>query len=285
MLRWRLPLWFRRIAAARIARLTWQRLGCRDLPRPDHALFATHPVINSRWPLDVTRERDSPSSPTSPSFAAPTVRFADGSEEPIDLIIYATGYNISFPFIVANTSTTQGDRPRLCFNVFHPERNDLFVGRADPNRQRPVRARRLPGPTDCRLRLRPRPPPAARRCASAISNAAHFSAGQRIRYIDSPRHLVEVEHYQLSADAGKMDSSPRIDSLDNRVARLTPRSTTTKMPSTSGSSAERIFVRRLLMALRTSGLVINRRDRKRQLTHNQIARNVLSTTIIGLRCC
>ena len=70
MLRWRLPLWFRRIAAARIARLTWQLQGCRDLPRPDHALFATHPVINSRWPLDVTRERDHPSSPTSPSFAA-----------------------------------------------------------------------------------------------------------------------------------------------------------------------------------------------------------------------
>ena len=53
--------------------------------------------------------------------------FADGSEEPIDLIIYATGYNITFPFIAREHLNYQGDRPQLCFNVFHPERDDLFV--------------------------------------------------------------------------------------------------------------------------------------------------------------
>ena len=126
MLRWRLPLWFRRLAAARIARISWERLGCRDLPRPDHALFATHPVINSRWPLDVTRGAIRV-KPDVAELRGPAVQFADGSEEAVDLIIYATGYRISFPFIDREQLNWQGDRPALCFNVFHPERDDLFV--------------------------------------------------------------------------------------------------------------------------------------------------------------
>jgi hypothetical protein len=193
MLRWRLPLWFRRLAAARIARLTWQQQGCRDLPRPDHALFATHPVINSRWPLDVTQERITV-KPDVAELCGPAVRFADGSEEPIDLIIYATGYNISFPFIAREHLNYHGDRPQLCFNVFHPNRDDLFVAgliQSDSGQF---------GLVDCQAQLIAayvagldrRQPRAAR---FRDFKRRNLTAGKRIRYIDSPRHLVEVEHY------------------------------------------------------------------------------------------
>jgi hypothetical protein len=194
MLRWRLPLWFRRLAAARIARLTWQHQGCRDLPRPDHALFATHPVINSRWPLDVTQERIRV-KPDVQELRGPTVRFADGSEEPIDLIIYATGYNITFPFIAREHLNYQGDRPRLCFNVFHPERDDLFVAgliQTDSGQF---------GLADCQAQLIAAYVAGLDRCQPSAARFANFKrrnhsvAGKRIRYIDSPRHLVEVEHY------------------------------------------------------------------------------------------
>lgn len=194
MLRWRLPLWFRRLAAARIARLTWQQQGCRDLPRPDHQLFATHPVINSRWPLDVTQEKISV-KPDVAELCASAVRFADGSEEPIDLVIYATGYNISFPFIAREHLNYQGDRPQLCFNVFHPNRDDLFVAgliQSDSGQF---------GLVDCQAQLiaayvaglDPRQPSATRFRDFKRHNVS--AAGRRIRYIDSPRHLVEVEHY------------------------------------------------------------------------------------------
>jgi hypothetical protein len=194
MLRWRLPLWFRRLAAARISRLTWERLGCRDLPRPDHQLFATHPVINSRWPLEVSRGAIAV-KPEVAELRGPSVRFVDGSTEPVDLIIYATGYKISFPFMRPEEFSWQGGRPALCFNVFHPERDDLFVAgliQSDSGQF---------GLVDCQAQLI-----AAyvagleRRERSALRfqdfKRRHTSAmGKRIRYIDSPRHLLEIEHF------------------------------------------------------------------------------------------
>jgi hypothetical protein len=194
MLRWRLPLWFRRLAAARVARLTWEGLGCRNLPGPDHALFATHPVINSRWPLDVTRGAIKVKSDLA-ELRGPSVRFADGSEEALDLIIYATGYRISFPFVDREHLNYQGERPQLCFNVFHPNRDDLFVAgliQSDSGQF---------GLVDCQAQLIAayvagldrRQPLAAR---FRDFKRRHRSAmGKRIRYIDSPRHLLEVEHF------------------------------------------------------------------------------------------
>jgi cation diffusion facilitator CzcD-associated flavoprotein CzcO len=194
MLRWRLPLWFRRLAAARISRLTWERLGCRDLPRPDHALFATHPVINSRWPLEVARGAIAV-KPDVAELCDSAVRFADGSREPIDRIIYATGYNISFPFLSREYLNWQGDRPALCFNVFHPERDDLFIAgliQTDSGQF---------GLVDCQAQLiaayvaglERRQRPAMR---FQDFKRRHLSAmGKRIRYVDSPRHLLEIEHY------------------------------------------------------------------------------------------
>jgi hypothetical protein len=194
MLRWRLPLWFRRLVAARVSRITWQRQGCRDLPRPDHQLFATHPVINSRWPLDVTRGAITV-KPDVAELHGPAVRFTDGTEEAIDVIIYATGYNISFPFIGREHLNWQGDRPQLCFNVFHPERDDLFVAgliQSDSGQF---------GLVDCQAQLiaayvagLDRRKPSAVRFGN-FKRRNLSAAGKRIRYVDSPRHLVEVEHY------------------------------------------------------------------------------------------
>jgi Flavin-binding monooxygenase-like len=194
MLRWRLPLWFRRLAAARIARITWEQLGCRDLPRPDHALFATHPVINSRWPLDVTRGAIRV-TPDVHELCGSAVRFADGSEEQIDLIVYATGYKISFPFLRAEDLPWRDGRPALCFNVFHPERDDLFVAgliQSDSGQF---------GLVDCQAQLiaayvaglERRDRPALRFRDFKRRHTAPM--GKRIRYIESPRHLVEVEHF------------------------------------------------------------------------------------------
>jgi hypothetical protein len=194
MLRWRLPLWFRRLAAARIARHTWQRQGCRDLPRPDHALFATHPVINSRWPLDVARGAIHV-KPDIAELRGQSVHFADGSSETVDLIVYATGYNISFPFLAREHLNWHGSRPALCFNVFHPDRDDLFVAgliQSDSGQF---------GLVDCQAQLiaayiagLDRRHPRALRFQSF--KRRHVAAsGKRIRYVDSPRHLVEVEHY------------------------------------------------------------------------------------------
>ena len=47
--------------------------------------------------------------------------------EAIDVIIYATGFNITFPFLDGAELNWQQGRPDLFLNVFHPERDDVFV--------------------------------------------------------------------------------------------------------------------------------------------------------------
>lgn len=50
-----------------------------------------------------------------------------GSAEEIDLIIWCTGFRISFPFIDERHLNWDDDHPDLYLNIFHPDYDDLFV--------------------------------------------------------------------------------------------------------------------------------------------------------------
>lgn len=190
MLRWRLPLWLRRLAIARVCRAAWKP---HEPPQVDHAFFETHPSINGRWPLDVARGAVAV-KPDIRAFEGGEVIFEDGSRESIDLVIYATGFNISFPFLDVAELNWRRDRPELYLNIFHPERDDVFVvGLIQPDSGQF-------GLVDCQSQLIAAylnglkgQRPAAARLKSAKRNCSLTSNG--IRYIDSPRHLLEVEHF------------------------------------------------------------------------------------------
>ena len=190
MLRWRMPLWLRQLAIARVCRLAWQP---RQLP-PDHAFFETHPAINGRWPLDVDRGAIV-TKPDIQELCGNEVRFTDGSREMVDLILYATGFNISFPFLAIEHLAWHAGRPEFCLNVFHPERDDLFVaGMIQPDSGQF-------GLVDCQAQLI-----AAyiqglqqqRRGALRLQKfkrTRQSTSARGIRYVESPRHLLEVEHF------------------------------------------------------------------------------------------
>ncbi len=123
------------------------------------------------------------------------VVFADGSRKLIDVIIYATGFKITIPFIDRAELNWQGDRPELYLNVFHPERDDLFVaGLIQPDSGQW-------GLVDCQAQL------IAAYLAgldTGRDSARWFQQHKRthnaalnsgIDYVRSPRHLLEVEHF------------------------------------------------------------------------------------------
>ena len=191
MLRWRMPLWIRRLSIARVCRVAWQSYST---PIADHAFFETHPAINGRWPVDVDRGAIV-MKPDVRELCGDEVRFSDGSRERVDLIIFATGYNISFPFIDADILNWHDGRPELYLNVFHPERDDLFVaGLIQPDsgqfglvdRQAQLIAAYLRG-------LEQNRHSAIQLKKSKRKTRSKSTHG--IRYVDSPRHLLEVEHY------------------------------------------------------------------------------------------
>ena len=103
------------------------------LPAPDHKLMSAHPTVSSDL-LPRIGHGDISVKPTIERFTGGrTVRFADGSEEEIDLVVYCTGYQISFPFLERSIIDPAGNHVHLYRRVVHPERPGLyFIGLAQP---------------------------------------------------------------------------------------------------------------------------------------------------------
>jgi cation diffusion facilitator CzcD-associated flavoprotein CzcO len=122
----RIPMRVQRMVgmiSLRLARGPQRKLG---LPEPDHRLFETHPIVNTLLPYFVQHGAITP-KPDIERFDGRRVHFVDGSTETIDLLIWATGYDIAFPFLdVAYLNPSEG-LPRLYKHVFHPEYDNLFV--------------------------------------------------------------------------------------------------------------------------------------------------------------
>ncbi|WP_235662011.1 hypothetical protein [Pseudomonas savastanoi] len=61
------------------------------------------------------------------------VVFKDGTREPLDLVLYATGYKWSCPY-AAKYFEWQGGRPRLYLSIFSREHHNLFgIGYVETN--------------------------------------------------------------------------------------------------------------------------------------------------------
>ena len=94
-------------AAARCSRAGWRTTGCR--PPTTTSSRPTRPCPAScccGW----ARATPAP-SPTSPALDGATVHFTDGSSEEFDAIVYATGYNITFPFFDEAFLSAPGQPP------------------------------------------------------------------------------------------------------------------------------------------------------------------------------
>ena len=96
------------------------------LPAPDHDVLATHPIMNTQV-LDHLGHGDLVARPDVASLDGRTVHFVDGSAEDHDVIVWATGYRPSFPMLPDGVVDWHGINPNLYLNVFHRDRDDLFV--------------------------------------------------------------------------------------------------------------------------------------------------------------
>ncbi len=125
-IRMRVPLPIRRAMNAFLVRLVMGDPQSYGLPKPDHRLLEAHPIVNSQMLYHVGHGDIIP-KPDVAELCGGSVRFVDGSAEPIDLIVYCTGFRISFPFIDHAHLNWQGVGPGLFLHVFHPQYDNLFV--------------------------------------------------------------------------------------------------------------------------------------------------------------
>ncbi|MFP4635763.1 MAG: flavin-containing monooxygenase [Nitriliruptoraceae bacterium] len=190
----RLPMRLTQALFEATARLTVGRYERFGLPTPDHRFLETHPIVNQQLLYHVGHGAITP-VPDIDHFDGDEVVFTDGERTTADLVVFATGYLIRFPFLADDTFPGEPGRPLLYRNVLHPDRGDISViGLIQPDSgqfclvhwQTVLLAR-------C-LELQ-RQDPAAAREYLARARAHLDERGQGgIELIDSTRHYVEVEH-------------------------------------------------------------------------------------------
>ncbi len=122
----RIPLWLRRTITRALLKVTVGDLTRFGVKRPDHKLFESHPVVNSLL-LYYLQHGDIHPRQDIERLEGSRVRFVDGGVEEIDVIVYATGYNLEFPFIDRELLNWRDGRPRLYKHIFHPRFDNLFL--------------------------------------------------------------------------------------------------------------------------------------------------------------
>ena len=103
------------------------------LPKPDHRPFEAHPSASGEF-LGRAGSGDISFKPAITKLDGKQVHFADGTAEDVDVVICATGYNISFPFFSdPNLLPDKDNRFPLFKRMMKPGIDNLFfMGLAQP---------------------------------------------------------------------------------------------------------------------------------------------------------
>ncbi|MGW5113328.1 flavin-containing monooxygenase [Nocardia sp. NPDC004123] len=120
------PRWIERPLVTALLRLIVGDVTRWGLPKPDHKLFETHPLLNSQL-LHHLQHADITVKPDIARFDGPDVVFTDGSRTQIDLVVYATGYEMRLPYLDADLFSWNGDRPAQYLTAFNRRHHNLFT--------------------------------------------------------------------------------------------------------------------------------------------------------------
>lgn len=98
------------------------------LPKPDHNFGDAHPTMSSELYLRLG-SGDATAKPNVERFDGSTVHFVDGTAQDFDVVICATGYNITFPFLDPELISAPDNRLHLFKRILAPQYDDLlFAG-------------------------------------------------------------------------------------------------------------------------------------------------------------
>lgn len=253
-LRLRSPLFLRRFVGKQVLR--WFAAGTPQqygLPEPDHKMFEAHYIINSQL-LYHLAHGDITVKPDIAELRGDRVRFTDGSEEPIDAIVYATGFNLEFPFIDPQHLDWAGACPDLYLKIFHRRYDNLFmIGLFQTSTGNWPIMDHQAGLMARFIRSEQANPKAraefARRKAHERPN---LNGG--IRYTSAERHALECEHFTYRRKLQRLITGFRLDppvplraepavlATGTGPVRVTPPATTGEhahVPSRNGSKDPR----------------------------------------------
>jgi dimethylaniline monooxygenase (N-oxide forming) len=122
----KLPIAIQRLflsSALRLARGKQEDFG---VPKPKRPLLSEHPTLSQDL-LNLSGRGLVKFKPNIKEFRGKTVVFEDGTEQDFDMIVYATGYKVTFPFLKDQSfNVSETNDFRLYKKVIHPDYVGLF---------------------------------------------------------------------------------------------------------------------------------------------------------------
>jgi hypothetical protein len=125
-----LPFWVRRLATRVLTRLCAGDQAQLGLAKPDHAILTAHPTLSDDVFARLGAGAIVP-KPAIVAFEGSRARFADGTSEMLDALIYCTGYRFTYPFFAPEFAAALDASIPLFRRVFPIGIDNLmFVGAA-----------------------------------------------------------------------------------------------------------------------------------------------------------
>ncbi len=128
----RAPLKVQQKVMAGLLRLAQGKVTDYGLPEPDHDVLHAHPTVSQDL-LNRLGHGDITVRPNIDRFEGSKVFFADGGSGEYDVVVYCTGYKVSFPFLGDTVVRAEDNHVELYRRVAHPDHPGLyFLGLIQP---------------------------------------------------------------------------------------------------------------------------------------------------------
>lgn len=171
----------------------YERLG---LPKPDHKILESFPNSASAYLDHLAHKRVTPRRDIE-RLDGKKVRFTDGTESEVDLIVYATGYYLTFPFMDKGYIANEDGSSPMFLNTCHRELDNLFaVGLVQPADGGFWQLADFQGQLIASFLVAQQTDPAKAAWFHKLKATARPSTDHGVTYIDLPRHKLEVQHYR-----------------------------------------------------------------------------------------
>ena len=200
------PLPMQKLGMKAMLRLAVGRMSDYGLPEPDHDVLEAHPTISDDL-LTRLGHGDITVKPNIARFEGSEVVFTDGSRVEADVVVYCTGYKVTFPFLDEAVVAADDNHIDLYRRVVPPERPGLyFIGLIQPlgaimplaEEQSHWVAELIAGEV------------ALPSVAEMRAQIAAYDAALRKRYVASKRHTIQVDAHTYLTEIRKERQSQRV---------------------------------------------------------------------------
>jgi dimethylaniline monooxygenase (N-oxide forming) len=193
------PWRIRQAGMSALLRLVVGKPETYGLPRPEHGILQAHPTVSDDI-LSRLAHGEVTAKPNIARLTERTVVFTDGSEVEADIVVYATGYKITFPFFDEAFLSARDNELALFRRTFHPDIPGLFfLGLLQPlGAIMPIAEAQSTWLCDYLSGRYVLPAPAVVR-----KDIARERERMAKRYVTSKRHTMEVDFDDWMADTRK----------------------------------------------------------------------------------